>query len=428
MKESSSTLFSRRFLALLLLGISSGLPLALSGDLLSAWLTDAGFDTRKIGSIGLVGLPYACKVIWSPLADRFSLPFLGRRRGWMAATQILLIGAIAVLAHCDPKTSLPLLALAATAVAFLSASQDIVIDAWRADVLEPSERGPGAAVSVCGYRVGMIASGAGGLILVGRFHLSWQTACQWTAAGMGVGLLGTFLASEGKQVVAGALGAMRSHRPTSLKQAVVDPLRDLLLRRNGWVILLFVLVFKLPESIANAMSIPFLLQIKFRPDQIGAVRQGLGVALTILGTLAGGGIVRRFGVWKSLWLFGILHSVSNLAFVAMAESGPSYGMLVAVIAVENVCIGLTTAGFTAWMIGQCDARFSAFQFALLSGIMALGRQLAGPLSGQMAHALPWPAFFGASALLGIPGLLLLPWIGPEEPLHLPLVVEETLSA
>ena len=424
MKESSPTLFSRRFLALLLLGISSGLPLALSGDLLSAWLTDAGFDTRKIGSIGLVGLPYACKVIWSPLADRFSLPFLGRRRGWMAATQLLLIAAISILAHCDPKTSLPLLALAATAVAFLSASQDIVIDAWRADVLEPSERGPGAAVSVCGYRLGMIASGAGGLILVGRFHLSWQTACQWTAAGMIVGLLGTFLATETRKLMLGA----RPARPPTLKRAVVDPLRDLLLRRNGWVILIFVLVFKLPESLANAMSIPFLLQIHFRPDQIGAVRQGLGVALTIVGALAGGGIVRRFGVWKSLWLFGILHSVSNLAFIAMAESGPSYAMLVTVIAVENVCIGLTTAGFTAWMIGQCDARFSAFQFALLSGIMALGRQLAGPLSGEMAHALPWPAFFGASALLGLPGLFLLPWISPEDPQPQPVAEERTLPA
>jgi PAT family beta-lactamase induction signal transducer AmpG len=403
---------NRRFLALLLLGLSSGLPLTLSGDLLSAWLTDTGFDPAKIGLLGLAGLPYAFKFLWSPLADRFVPPWLGRRRGWMAATQLSLIAAILLLSMTDPARSLLAVGAAATLVAFLSATQDIVIDAWRVDILDPEQRGPGAAISVTGYRFGMIASSAGALILVGRFHISWPVACRLVAAGMTIGLIGVWLAEE----------PLVESVPRTLRDAVVTPLLELLHRNNGrgdrgstggsggsgrWLILLFVLIFKLPEHLANAMSLPFLLKIGFAKEQIGAVRQGLGVAVTIVGALLGGLLVRRWGIWKSLWIFGVLHSVSNIAFLTLAETGPRSGALVGVITVENLCIGLTTAGFTAWMIGQCDTRFSAFQFALLSGIMALGRVLASPLGGWMAQQLGWPGYFTVSALFGLPGLLLL---------------------
>jgi PAT family beta-lactamase induction signal transducer AmpG len=253
----------------------------------------------------------------------------------------------------------------------------------------------------------MIASSAGGLILAGRFHLPWPVVCRWVAAGMSVGLIGTAIATEP------SAGGRGGTKPKSLRDAVAHPLAEFFVRRGGWVVLLFVLVFKLPENIANAMSLTFLLKIGMAKQDVGAIRQGLGVFLTIAGALAGGGLVRRWGVWRSLWIFGLLHSVSNLAFVAMAQIGPRYDAMVMAIAVENICIGLTTAGFTAWMMGQCDPRYSAFQFALLSGVMALGRVLANPLAGWMANELGWARFFAVSALCGIPGLLLLPWLRPR---------------
>jgi PAT family beta-lactamase induction signal transducer AmpG len=302
------------------------------------------------------------------------------------------------MAQADPKRSLTFLFIAATAVAFFSATQDIITDAWRADVLAPAERGPGAALSVSAYRLGMIASGAGALILVGRFHIAWPTACRLTAIGMITGIAGALIAEE----------PAAPAPPASLAQAVARPLEHLLTRPRGLLILLFVLIFKLPEHLANGMSLPFLLKIGFPKEQIGAIRQGLGVAVTIAGALAGGAVVRRLGIWRSLWLFGLLHSASNLAFLALSRIGPSYQALLAVIVIEDLCIGLTTAGFIAWMIGQCEPRFSAFQFALLSGVMALGRVLAIPLGGWMAHTLGWPRFFAVSALCGLPGLMLLP--------------------
>jgi len=405
MNGISASSESRRWTALLLLGFASGLPYALSGDLLAAWLTSAGFDPGKIGALGLVALPYAFKVVWAPLVDRFAPPILGRRRGWLLCSQLLLIAAIFSLAQTDPRRSLQLVAIAAAAVAMLSATQDIVVDAWRADVLDANQRGPGAALSVTGYRLGMIASGAGALILVGRFHLSWPAACRLIGAGMFTGLIGTLIAIEPFAVT----------NPRTLHEAVVHPLTNFLTRPRGRLILLFVLIFKLPESLAAAMSLPFLLKHGYDAAQVGTIQQGLGIIVTILGTISGGLLVHRWGIWRSLWVFGVLHSVSNLAFLALTRIGPRYDALMTVIIIENLCVGLTTAGFIAWMIGQCDNRYSAFQFALLSGVMALGRIGARPISGWMAGSLGWSGFFAASAMCGLPGLLLLPWLQGAKP-------------
>jgi PAT family beta-lactamase induction signal transducer AmpG len=401
----------RKWTALVLLGLASGLPLALSGDLLAAWLSDAGFDPAKIGLLGLAGLPYAFKVIWSPLADRYRPPILGRRRGWIIGSQVLLIAAIWILSETNPRQSLLAVGAAATAVAFFSATQDIVIDAWRADVLEESQRGPGAAVSVAGYRLGMIASGAGMLILVGHFHISWPAACRLTGLALMAGIAGALLAEEPPAV----------HRPVSMRQAIGEPLRHLLAQSGGWTILLFVTMFKLPEYLASGMSLPFLMSMGYPKEQIGAIRQGLGVGVTIVGVLLGGGLVRRMGVWRSLWVLGLLLSASDLIYLPLARMGPNDKALLAVITTQDLCIGMTTAGFLAWMIAQCDARFSAFQFALLSSFAALGRVLAIPLSGRMAHALGWTGFFIVSAMLGLPGLYLLRRLA-----HLPLKTSSTV--
>lgn len=400
MTELLRLYFNRRSLALFLLGVASGLPLAISGDFLAAWLTERHIDFAHIGLIGLAGMPYALKVLWAPLVDRYAPPFLGRRRGWIALSQVGLIGAILLLSLTHPAHSLPMVALAATVVALLSATQDIVIDAWRTDTLPPEERGPGAAVAVAGFRLGMIASGAGALILVGRFGLTWPQACRATAGMMSIGLLGVALAPEPSV----------DARPRSLVEAVVEPLQELMLRPGGWMILLFALVFKLPEHIAGSMTLPFLLKLGLPMQQVGAVREGMGVAVTIFGAIVGGAIVSRAGLLRSLWMFGALHSLSNLAFLLLSESGASYGGMVAVVGIENFCIGLTTAAFVAWIMGQCDPRHSAFQFALLSSMMALSRIACAPLSGWMANRLGWPMFFAVSATFGIPGLLLLPWM------------------
>jgi PAT family beta-lactamase induction signal transducer AmpG len=399
---------NRRSLALFLLGIASGVPLAVSGDLLAAWLTDQHIDMSRVGMFGLVGLPYFFKALWSPLVDRFTPPLLGRRRGWITLTQLALVGSILLLSETAPGLSLKMVALAATLVAFLGATQDIVTDALRADILPPDERGPGIAVSVAGYRLGMVVTAAGAMILVGKFSLSWQQACRIVAALMSIGLIGVWLAPE----------PSAPQSPKTLYQAVGEPLVALLTRRGGILIVLFAFLFKLPEHIANAMSLPFLMRIGLPTAQIGAVREGLGVLVTIAGAFVGGGVVSRLGLWRSLWLFGTLHSISNLAFFVLAETGKSYRGMVAVVGIENFCVGLTTAAFLAWMISLCDRGHSAFQFALLSSLMALSRILCSPLAGAMAHWMGWPAFFAVSPIFGVPGLLLLFWIRPDEPVQL----------
>jgi PAT family beta-lactamase induction signal transducer AmpG len=421
MKSLPWTLVSRRSLALVLLGFACGLPLAISGDWMAAWLTDNGFKPSVIGLLGWVALPYALKVIWSPLIDRFTFPFLGRRRGWMLVSQLALIAAILALARTDPRRSLVAVGVVAGAVAFFSATLDTVVSAWQVDILEPRERGVGAAIMISGYRVGMIASGAGTLILVGWHWFSWQETCVAMAAAMMLGLLGVWLATE---------PPVRA-RPQSLAEAVAHPLMDLLAKPRGLLILLFALIFKFPEYLANSMSVPFLMKIGFNAADVGTIRQGMGIAVTIVGAFLGGLIVRRWGAWRSLWLFGVLHSVSNLAFMMLAQTGANRPMMVAVITVESLCVGMTTTGFIAWMIGQCDKRFSAFQYALLSGTMALGRVLASPLGGGMADRLGWREFFFVSALFGIPGLILLPWIKPPNapaPLDLLEPLENGLPA
>jgi PAT family beta-lactamase induction signal transducer AmpG len=392
---------NRRTAALLLLGFASGLPLALTSDTLQAWMKDANVDLGTIGLFGLVGLPYTLKFLWAPLMDRWSIPILGRRRGWLLLTQLLLIAAILGSAITGPTHSLHALAIMALFVAFFSASQDIMIDAYRADVLPENERGAGAAITVTGYRIAMIASGAGALILVGRHLLSWPFVYAVMAAAMAVGLIATLLAPEPSRLAAA---------PPTLADAVIHPLKELLLRPNGWLVLAFVILFKLPDVMAGSMTLPFMLDIKLSKESVGTVRQGLGILITIAGALVGGGIVARMGLWRSLWLFGILQAVSNLGFWILAQTGPNTHVMIGVIAVENLCAGLVTAGFVAFLMSQCDPRYSATQFALLSSLMAVTRVVGGTPAGYLAGHLGWGPFFLMTISTALPGMLLLPWI------------------
>jgi MFS transporter, PAT family, beta-lactamase induction signal transducer AmpG len=395
---------NRRVLCLAGLGFSSGLPLALTASTLQAWLMTDKVGLSIVGVFSLVGLPYALKVFWAPLMDRFSPPWLGRRRGWIISIQILLAIAILALGNCSPASFPALLAFAAIVTAFLSASQDIAIDAYRADVLRETELGPGAATAVVGYRAALLVSGASALIL--SDHVSWRTVYTLMAAIMLSSTLFTLVAPEPEN---------RVIPPKSLKEAVWGPLADFFKRSGALQMLLFIMVYKLGYAIAGAMSTPFLLDIGFSRTDVGTVNKGLGLLSSITGTLVGGSIVSRIGINRSLWIFGFLQAISNFSFTALALIGRSYPAMICAIGMENISGGMGDAAFIAFMMSLCDKRFTATQYALLTCFMAVSRILAGALAGITADKVGWPIFFSLSVFGAIPGIVLLsrfaPWNG-----------------
>lgn len=395
---------NRRVLSLVGLGFSSGLPLALTASTLQAWLMTEKVDLSIVGLFSLVGLPYALKVFWSPLMDRFTPPWLGRRRGWIVSIQVLLAVSILLLGCSSPASFPALVGVAALVTAFLSASQDIAIDAYRADVLRETELGPGAATAVVGYRSATLVSGALALIL--SDHASWRTVYALMAAVMLVNTLFTFVAPEPETKVI---------PPRSLKEAVWGPLTGYFKRSGAVEMLFFILIYRLGNVIAGAMTTPFLLDIGFSRSDVGMVNKVFGLISTIVGTLVGGSIVSRIGINRSLWVFGFVQALSNLSFTALALIGKSYPAMVVSIGIENICVGMGDAAFIAFMMSLCDKRFTATQYALLTSFMAVGRIVAGAPTGVVAQALGWPVFFSISVLGAVPGILLLtrfaPWNG-----------------
>lgn len=399
--EWLSVFRSRKIFLLLLLGFSSGLPLALTGATLQAWLTVEGVRLQDIGWFALVGQPYVYKFLWAPLMDRYPLPFLGRRRGWLAATQLALLVAIAWMGTVSPKESPWLLAALALSVAFLSASQDIVFDAYRADVLEAPERGAGAAVSVLGYRIAMLVSGGLALILVDGW-LSWAQAYWLMAALMLVGAAATWAALEPQ---------VQGKAPATLAEAVREPFAEFFSRGGAVALLVLIVLYKLGDAFAGVLTTVFLLRgAGFSLTDVGWANKWLGVGATILGLVAGGALMAKLRLYKSLLLFGVLQALTNLGFMALALAGKSYPLMIAVVAAENLCGGMGTAAFVALLMALCDRRFSATQYALLSALAALGRVYVGPAAGAMVEALGWSSFFFATFLAALPGLALLAWI------------------
>jgi len=395
-REELRRIANPRMLAMLLLGFSSGLPLALSSGTLQAWLAVAKVDIRAIGLFALVGLPYTLKFLWSPLMDRFVPPRLGRRRGWMLLTQLGLTLALVGMATGSPHNGLPLLALLALLVAFLSASQDIAVDAYRTDVLPAPERGLGAAVSVAGYRIAMLISGAVALILSDR--IGWHNTYLLMAALMGVGMLVSLFGPE--PVTAAA--------PASLRAAVVEPFEEFIRRRAGLLILLMIILYKLGDAFAGTLTTAFLIQdLGFTPTDVGVINKGLGLLATIFGALAGGTLMIRLGLYRALMLFGILQAVTNLGFMALAVVGHSYLGMVLVIGAENLAGGMGTAAFVALLMALCNHRYTATQYALLSALAAIGRVFVGPPAGYIVAAWGWPLFFLGSFVIALPGLVLL---------------------
>ncbi len=388
---------SRRVAVTLLLGFASGLPLALTSGTLQAWMTVEGVDITTIGIFTLAGLPYTWKFLWAPLMDRFVPPALGRRRGWILLTQLLLMAGIAAMGSLSPAHAPWALAGLAVLVAFSSASQDIVVDAYRTDLLKERERGVGAAVSVLGYRVAMLISGALALILADR--IGWHET-YWLMAGLlMIGMGATLWGPEPDAEV---------RAPRSLEDAVVEPLREFFSRDGALWLLLLIVLYKLGDAFAGSLTTAFLIRgAGFSPTDVGTINKGMGLAATILGVLFGGTLMVKLRLYKALMVFGVLQALSNLAFMWLAAAGNSYPLMVLAVAVENLSGGMGTAAFVALLMALCNHRYTATQYALLSALAAVGRVYVGPASGFLVEAAGWVSFFFFTFLAALPGLALL---------------------
>lgn len=376
----------RRVLLLVPLGFASGLPYALTSSTLSAWLTAAGASLGDIGLFSIVALPYSLKFLWAPLLDRFAAPLCGRRRGWIVLFQLAVAGALVALGAVGPRLPLAFAALALLVTAF-AATQDIVADAYRTDLLAPDERAAGTATFVVGYRVAMIVTG--GLALVLADHLPFGVVYQLAAPLVAVGVVAAALAPEPPAVAA----------PPTMRQAVVEPLRDWFARAGALRLLAFITVYRVADLVAAAMVIPFLLSLGFSNTEIGLVNKNVGIAATIVGALAGGAIVARVGLRRPLVVFGLLTPLSNLLWTAQALVGKNQLVLLVAVAGHNLCVGLGIATLEALILGACNRRFGATQYALLGSAAGLGGRLAAAGSGFAAARLGWPLFFAASALV-----------------------------
>ena len=400
-------IFSRRMVVAFVMGFSCGLPLLLTISVLQAWMKDEGVDLTVIGMMALVGLPYTLKFLWAPFLDRFTLPFLGRRRGWMLVAQIALTTSIASLGQSDPVQNPWLLAFAAFLVTFFSASQDIVVDAYRREDLADEELGLGSSFYVSGYRLGMLLASGGGLIMAD--HMDFSMVYLLLAACMLPGILTTLLTPEPETP---------EGTPKTMKEAVADPLVEYFSRKGALWMLAFILLYKIGDTMASHMTTPFYLDIGFSKSEIGTVVKLFGFWATIGGMFAGGVLMLRLGINRSLWVFGFLQAVSTAGFALLANIGYSIPLLSAVIAFENLSSGLGTAAYAAFMASITNKKFTATQYALLTSLMGVPRVLAAAPTGFLAENVGWEAFFIFCALIAIPGMLLLfkfaPWKSEPE--------------
>ena len=385
-----------------LMGFSSGLPLLLTITVLQAWMKAEGVDLTIIGFMSLVGLPYTVKFLWAPVMDRFTLPFLGRRRGWLLTAQAAMICSTILLGISDPKNPW-MIAVAAFLVTFFSASQDIVVDAYRREDLADNELGLGSSLYVNGYRVGMLLASGGGLIMAD--HMSFSAVYIIMAACMLAGVVTTLLTPEPIILI---------ETPKSLKEAVFNPLTEYFSRQGAWLILAFILLYKIGDTMASAMTTPFYLDIGFSMTEIGTVVKLFGFWATIIGSLLGGVMMLGLGIYRSLWIFGFFQAISTAGFALLASIGYSVPALAGVIAFENLSGGMGTAAYVAFMGSITNRKFTATQYALLSSLMGIPRVLASAPTGYLAKNLGWTNFFIICTLIAIPGMLLLFKLAPNK--------------
>lgn len=395
------TVFSRRMFTALIMGFACGLPLLLTKGVLQAWMTREHIDLSLIGLTNLLAVPYSVKFLWAPFFDRFTLSFLGRRRGWLLVAQIALMLAIAVMGLSNPRISPLIMIIAALLVTFFSASQDIVVDAYRREDLADEELGLGSALYVLGYRIGMLLSSGGGLIMAD--HMSFNTVYLIIAACMAPAVLTTLLTPEPGV----------AEKPGTLREAVIDPLVEYFSRREALWMLAFILMYKIGDIMASNITTPFYIDIGFSLTEIGTVTKLLGFWAIIAGASLGGVMMLRLGINRSLWVFGFLQAVSTAGFAVLAHIGYSIPALAAVIGFENLSAGMGTAAFMAFMASITNKKFTATQYALLTSFMAFGRDVLSSPTGFLAKHMGWENFFIGCALIAVPGMLLLfkfaPW-------------------
>ncbi len=408
-----------------MLGFASGLPNVLVNDTLSAWLSDLGFKPSDIGLISIITVPYGLKLLWAPLLDRYAAPgfgWLGLRRSWIALVSTLLAAGFAALAWVGPSAAdSPVLpaAVAGFAIAFLSATLDVAVDAHRTDSASGGEEGPAASAYVLGYRVAFVSIGAAILMLHGRIALllgpagdaaaqalAWKIAVGAGGVAMLVGVGAALLAPE----------PPKRKVPETLRAAIVEPCVSFAhaLGPRLALVLFVALLFRLPDLLGNRMTMPFLRQeLGFSVEEIGTIRQLLGFAMTIAGAIVGGLCVKRFGLFRALVAFGVLQIASNAGYLVLVATGKSLPTFAAVVVVENLCNGLVSAAFVAYFMTLCEPRFAAAQYAILSGLMFLAIALAGATSGYLVEWLGYAGFFTLSIAVGLPPLLALPWAMPR---------------
>ncbi len=463
---------NKNMLAMLLLGFASGLPLALTATAMQAWLTEEGLSLKSIGYFGLVALPYTFKFVWAPLMDRFEPLIFGRRRSWIAITQALLAATCFFIATVSPKTDLPILAALCVALAFFSASQDIVFDAYRADLLKPEERGTGAAITVLGYRLGMLVSGGLALILAASPGMNWPNTyrlmglvfglfilvtwwvpalgavpkptssarVEWTGfftmlfvgAGIAVFVLGWPLlgwsgliptavkADKWQSLIAETVTIMLSFGAAIYAArkvgfpSFVTPWDAFMQQPAALGLLTLVVLYKLGDAFAVTLSTTFLIRgVGFSQMEVGAVNKVSGMIATIVGALFGGLFMARLSLFKALLVFGVLQAFSNLAYWYLSVSPKSLTTMTVAIWFENLCGGMGSAAFVAFMMALTDKRFSAAQLALITALSAIGRVFVGPTAGVMVEAIGWPSFFIVTVITALPGLVLLVMLKPR---------------
>ncbi|MFY9327842.1 MAG: AmpG family muropeptide MFS transporter [Georgfuchsia sp.] len=404
------TLLSRRMLICVLTGFSSGLPLYLLLNLVPAWLKTEGIDLKTIGLFALIQFPYTWKFLWSPLLDRYALPMIGRRRGWMLVTQLLLLGTVAALGGFSPATDLHQIALLATLIAFASATQDIALDAYRRELLPEEELGLGNSVHVNAYRIAGLVPGSLSLIL--SDYLSWQMVFSVTALFMLPGIFMTLMINEPTLAAA----------PRTLRQAVVEPFREFI-DRAGWreaaIILAFIFFYKLGDSMCTALATPFYLEMGYSKSQIGLIAKNAGLWPAVAGGLLGGLWMVRIGINRALWLFGLVQLFSIFGFAWLANQGPQsviaipqLSALAFVIGIEALGVGLGTVAFVAYIARTTHPRHTATQLSLFTSLAAVPRTFFNSTTGWLVNTFGWTNFFLLCALLALPGMLLLLRVAP----------------
>src|ERR1700676_5226717 len=421
-RDGLGVYLQRRVLIVLLLGSSSGLPLAVSGSTLLVWMRESGVDLGTIGLFALVGTPYTLKFLWAPLVDALHVPLFtrafGRRRGWLVFSQLLLIGAILLLALTDPARSPLFVALGALAVAAMSSTQDIVVDAFRVESLPESEQAAGMASYVAAYRIGMLVSTAGALYLGGAFEstgLPRASAWRWGYAVMAalvlIGTVTALSATEPEQSACTEAAVSTETAFTRVMHAAIGAFSEFLVRKDALAALAFVVLFKFTDAFSGTMTAPFVIDLGFSRNDYAAIVKGACLAATLIGGFAGGFVARRYSLPVSLWIGGVLQAVANLSFSWLAFVGVNQWALAFAITAENFTSAIGTVIFVAYLSALCqNPLHTATQYALLTALAAVGRTYLSSGAGYVAKATGWPLFFAICVVVAVPSLILLAWL------------------